>query len=431
MKSINESTVAVVLGGGVGSRLYPLTKNRSKPAVPVAGKYRLIDIPISNCINSDIKRIFVLTQFNSASLNRHVKNTYSFDTFSNAFVDILAAQQTPEYQDWFQGTADAVRKVQKELKKVDYDYILILSGDQLYQMDFGKFMQEHIDHDSDITIATIPVNDEDAPAFGIMKVDESSEILKFIEKPAMDILGDWTSPVSDKMVGEGRNYLASMGIYAFKKSVINGLLSDLADSIDFGKEIIPYAVNHKDLKVMSFPFEGYWTDIGSISSFYKANLNLTKYLPEYHLYDNVKKLFTRSRSLAPSKFFNTKLNHALVSDGCICHAEEISNSVIGIRSRLGKGTIIRDSILMGNDYYQALSNMEQLPDNELLGIGNQCYIQNVIMDRNVRIGHNVTIIGSPNLEDEETPEYCIKEGLVIIKKGAFIENGTQLGLVRS
>lgn len=430
MININENTVAIVLGGGVGSRLYPLTKNRSKPAVPVAGKYRLIDIPISNCINSDLRRIFVLTQFNSASLNRHVKNTYSFDTFSNAFVDILAAQQTPEYQDWFQGTADAVRKVQNELKKIDYEYVLILSGDQLYQMDLDVFIHKHINEAADITIATIPVNSNDAPGFGIMKVDDTHEIKKFIEKPATDILSDWTSPVSQEMHAKDRHYLASMGIYAFRKSVLDDLLSNLSEAIDFGKEIIPYAVNHEDLKVMSYAFEGYWTDIGSISSFYEANLKLTQYLPEYHLYDNVKKLFSRSRSLAPTKFFGTRINHGLVSEGCICHADEIHNSVIGIRSRLGKGTVIKDSIIMGNDYYQTLDTMEQLPDNQLLGIGNNCYIQNTIMDKNVRIGHDVTIIGSSNLEQKETDQYCIKEGLIIIKKGAYIENGTQIGLDR-
>ncbi len=431
MININEKTVALVLGGGVGSRLYPLTKNRSKPAVPVVGKYRLIDIPISNCINSNIRRMYVLTQFNSASLNRHVKNTYSFDTFSNAFVDILAAQQTPDNKDWFQGTADAVRKVQYELKKIEYEYVLILSGDQLYQMDLEQFMLKHINEESDITIATIPVNDKDASGFGIMKVDESNEILKFIEKPHADVLHEWTSPVSSQMQNEGRNYLASMGIYAFKREVIDVLLEDLADAIDFGKEIIPFAVNNKELKVNSYPFEGYWSDIGSVSSYYEANLNLTKYLPQYHLYDNVRKLFTRSRSLAPSKFFNSKLNHTLVSDGCICHASEISNSIIGIRSRIGKGTIIRDSILMGNDYYQTLEKMEQLPDNELLGIGNNCYLQHVIIDKNVRVGHDVTIVGSSDLADVETPEYCIKEGLIIIKKGAFIKDGSHIGSNKS
>ena len=427
--NINDNTVALILGGGRGTRLYPLTKDRSKPAVPVAGKYRLIDIPISNCINSNIRRMYVLTQFNSASLNKHLKNTYSFDQYSNAFVDIMAAQQTADYKDWFQGTADAVRKTLGELKKIEYEYILILSGDQLYQMDFEEFMKRHIEQDADLTVATIPVNDRDAPGFGIMKVDESTEILKFIEKPSKDILSEWKSPVSDQMKEAGRDYLASMGIYAFKKDVLIGLLSDLADANDFGKEIIPHSVNSEDFKVVSYPYEGYWTDIGSIYSFYEANLKLTGYLPEYHLYDNVRKLYSRSRSLAPSKFFGTKVSHGLVSEGCICHAAEISNSVVGIRSRLGKDTIIRDSVIMGIDYYQTLDDMTQLPDNELLGIGNNCFIQRAIIDKNVRIGHDVTIKGGDGLEDMETDEYCIREGIIIVKKGAYIPNGQQIGEV--
>lgn len=430
MMNLNDNTIALILGGGVGSRLYPLTKNRSKPAVPIVGKYRLIDIPISNCINSDIRRMYVLTQFNSASLNKHIKNTYRFDRFSNAFVDIMAAQQTPDTKDWFQGTADAVRKTQMEMAKVDYEYVIILSGDQLYQMDIEKFMAQHINTNADLTVATIPVNSKDATGFGIMKVDEENEIHKFIEKPNAKILTDWTSPVSEKMKGEGKEYLASMGIYVFKKKILEQLLSTLADANDFGKEIIPYAVNEEGFKVQSYPFEGYWTDIGSIPSFYEANLKLTDYLPEYHLYDNVKKLFSRARALAPSKFFGTKINHGLISDGCICHAAEISNSVLGIRSRVGNETIIRDSIVMGLDYYQTLDDMTQLDQNELLGIGNNCFIQRTIIDKNVKIGHNVDIIGGDGLEDTETPEYCIREGIIILKKGAVISSGQKIGLKR-
>lgn len=430
MMNLNDNTIALILGGGVGSRLYPLTKNRSKPAVPIVGKYRLIDIPISNCINSDIRRMYVLTQFNSASLNKHIKNTYRFDRFSNAFVDIMAAQQTPDTVDWFQGTADAVRKTQMEMAKVDYEYVIILSGDQLYQMDIEKFMTQHINSNADLTVATIPVNSKDATGFGIMKVDEENEIHKFIEKPASDILSAWTSPVSEKMKGEGKEYLASMGIYVFKKEILDHLLSTLSKANDFGKEIIPYAVNKEEFKVQSYPFEGYWTDIGSIPSFYEANLKLTDYLPEYHLYDNVKKLFSRARALAPSKFFGTTINHGLISDGCICHAAEISNSVLGIRSRVGKGTIIRDSIIMGLDYYQTLDDMNELDQNELLGIGNNCFIKRTIIDKNVKIGHNVDIVGGEGLEDIETPEYCIREGIIILKKGAVISSGEKIGLKR-
>jgi glucose-1-phosphate adenylyltransferase len=429
MEKTHSNTVALILGGGVGSRLYPLTKNRSKPAVPIAGKYRLIDIPISNCINSNIRRIFVLTMFNSTSLNKHIKNTYHFDIFSNAFVDILAAQQTPDNKEWFQGTADAVRQSMAELKKLDYEYVLILSGDQLYQMDFSAFMDFHISSGADLTVATIPVNESDATAFGILKVDEKSVIQDFVEKPSKKEVGKWKSSVSPKMKEEKREYLASMGIYAFHKSVLNDLFEEMPDSNDFGKEIIPHAVNDDNRRVMSYPFEGYWTDIGSISSFFEANLKLTKYLPEYHLYDNVKKLFTNARFLAPSKLFNTRVNMGLLSDGCICHAQEISSTILGIRSRVGKDTIIRESIVMGNDYYQTLDDMTQLPDNKLLGIGNNCVIQRAILDKNVRIGHDVYIIGDPSLVDTETDTYCINEGIIIVKKGAFIPNGSRIGKV--
>lgn len=424
---MTEHTVALILGGGVGSRLYPLTARRSKPAVPVAGKYRLIDIPISNCINSNIKRMFVLTMFNSASLNRHIKNTYQFDMFTDAFVNIQAAEQTPDNKDWFQGTADAVRQTFTELDKIQYEYVLILSGDQLYQMDFNELLSYHMESEAEITVATIPVAEKEATSFGIMKVDEGGVIKNFIEKPDDSVVGDWQSPVPDKFKNEGKVYLASMGIYVFNKRSLHKIFAEQPDANDFGKEIIPYAVSDENRKVASYSFDGYWTDIGNISSFFEANLKLTQFLPEYHLYDNIRKLYTHARMLAPSKFFGTKINFGLISDGCICHASEISNSVIGIRSRIGKDTIIRDSYIMGIDYYQTLDDINQLPNNELLGIGNGCYIQNAILDRNVRIGHNVHIQGDPSLEDVETDQYCIKEGIVIIKKGAHISSETVIG----
>ncbi len=424
---MTENTVALILGGGVGSRLYPLTAHRSKPAVPIAGKYRLIDIPISNCINSNIKRMFVLTMYNSASLNRHIKNTYQFDVFSDAFVNIQAAEQTADNKEWFQGTADAVRQTRTELNKIKFDYVLILSGDQLYQMDFSELLAYHAEQGADVTVATIPVVKKDATAFGILKVGEDGVIQNFYEKPGMDIVDDWKSPVSENLKSEGREYLASMGIYVFNREVLDALFDEQPDANDFGKEIIPSAVYDPNRKVTSYPFEGYWTDIGNISSFYEANLKLTRFLPEYHLYNNVKKLYTHGRILAPSKFFGTQINFGLISDGCICHAKEISHSVLGIRSRIGKETIIRDSYIMGIDYYQTVDDLAQLPNNELLGIGNNCFIKNAILDKNVRIGHNVTIQGDPSLEDMETDQYCIKEGIVIVKKGAFIPNGETIG----
>ena len=426
--TITENTVALILGGGVGSRLYPLTATRSKPAVPIAGKYRLIDIPISNCLNSDIRKIFVMTMFNSASLNKHIANTYHFDMFSRGFVDIMAAEQTRQTSDWFQGTADAVRKTMPRLANVTYEHVLILSGDQLYNMDFDEILKYHVDQDADITIATIPVVKSDATGFGIMKVNESGIIDSFIEKPSADVVEEWKSPLPKKYTALGKDYLASMGIYVFKKDVIVKLFADHADANDFGKEIIPFAVNSDDFKVASYSYDGYWADIGTIESFLEANLKLTDFLPKFHLYDNLKKIYTHSRMLAPSKVFGTRIQNAMITAGCIIHAEEITRCVIGIRSRIGQNTVIRESIVMGNDYYQTVDDIEQLPKNQLLGIGNNCIIENAILDKNVRVSNHVSIRGGAGLEDIETDTYCIRDGIVIIKKNAVIYANTIIGL---
>jgi len=419
---MNKKVLSVILGGGVGSRLYPLTAQRSKPAVPIAGKYRLIDIPISNCLNSGLKRIFVLTQFNSASLNRHLKNAFQFDRFSDAFVDILAAEQTRENASWFQGTADAVRQIIPHLEALDHEYICILSGDHLYQMNYKKMINHHINSQADITVGTIPVVEEDCPGFGIMKVDEAGDIASFVEKPDADQVHQWKSPVSEDLQAQGKEYLASMGIYVFSKQVLLDLLRDLPDTIDFGKEIIPAAVSGHQ-KVISYSFTGYWTDIGTIKSFYEANLRLTTYLPEFNLYNNKELLYTRARMLAPMKVFGTRLHHTLISEGCILHAESIENSVVGIRSRIGKRTIIKSSVIMGIDYYQALMDLRDNPDR-LLGIGEDCYLDRVIVDKNAKIGDGVKIHGHDGLEDAETEHYCIREGIVIVKKNARIPSGT-------
>lgn len=423
-----DKTVAVILGGGVGSRLYPLTQDRSKPAVPVAGKYRLIDIPISNCLNSNIRKMFVLTMFNSASLNKHIKNTFHFDNFSSGFVDIMAAEQTRESKDWFQGTADAVRQTYSRLDKIDYDHVLILSGDQLYKLDFEAILEYHASAGADVTVATIPVNAKDATGFGIMKVDENGFIGSFVEKPSAEEVENWKSALPEKYTSKEKHYLASMGIYVFSKKVMKNLFSENPKANDFGKEIIPYAVTSGEYKVGSFPYDGYWADIGSITSFHEANLRLTGFLPEFHLYDNEHKIYTHSRMLAPSKFFGTRITHGLISDGCISHAEEISRCVVGVRSRIGKNTILRDSILMGNDYYQTLDDIENLSTNELLGIGNNCFIQDTIVDKNARIGHNVSIKGGKELEDAETDTYCIRDGIVIVKKGSIIPENSKIGV---
>ncbi len=421
-------TLAIILGGGRGSRLYPLTKDRSKPAVPIAGKFRLIDIPISNCLNSGIKRMYVLTQFNSASLNKHIKNAYAFDKFSEGFVDILAAEQTRHHSDWFQGTADAVKKSVAHLEIHDYDDILILSGDQLYQMDFTKIMKFHKEKNADLTVATIPVVANDATAFGIMKTNREGIIEDFVEKPPLEELPKWKSQLPEEYTSQGKDYVASMGIYVFSKGILSKLFDEKPEATDFGKEIIPYAVSESNYTTTSFPFGGYWTDIGNISSFFEANLKLTEYLPEFNLYDNVNNIYTNSRMLSPTKCFGTKMNHALISEGCIIHAASITKSVVGIRSRIGKGTIIDECYVMGIDYYQTLKDLETNPEIELLGIGDDCTIRKTIIDKNAKIGNNCTIIGDDSLADIETDQYCIKQGIIIVNKNARIPDNTKIGL---
>jgi glucose-1-phosphate adenylyltransferase len=419
MEIKKKNVIAIILGGGQGSRLYPLTETRSKPAVPIGGKYRLVDIPISNCMNSDIFKMFVLTQFNSASLNAHIKNTYNFSIFSQAFVDILAAEQTPDNPTWFQGTADAVRQCMPHFLNHDFEYALILSGDQLYQMDFNAMLEAHIKNGADISIATLPVNAKDASEFGILKTDSESCIESFIEKPAANLLPDWKSDVSDQMKEQGKHYLASMGIYIFNRKLLIEIMSN-RDTKDFGKEIIPQAVGVK--KILSYQYEGYWTDIGNIDSFFEANIGLTNDLPEFNLFDNENKIFTRPRLLPPSKFKKTSIEKSLISEGCIINAQEISKSVIGIRSRIGEGTVIQNSYVMGNDYYQSIHDMNHDIENkkQLIGIGERCYINNAIVDKNCRIGNDVHINGGKHLEDFTNELYAIKEGIVVIKKGVIL-----------
>ncbi len=419
MKAKKKNVIAIILGGGQGSRLYPLTETRSKPAVPIGGKYRLVDIPISNCMNSDIYRIFVLTQFNSASLNAHIKNTYHFSIFSHAFVDILAAEQTPDNAKWFQGTADAVRQCMPHFLNHDFDYALILSGDQLYQMDLNEMIEEHIKNEADISIATLPVNAKDAPEFGILKTNSENFIEAFIEKPAKELLPEWTSDVSDQMKSEGKHYLASMGIYVFNRKFLLDVMAETSTQ-DFGKEIIPQAVGHK--KIFSFQYEGYWTDIGNIDSFFEANIGLTDDVPKFNLFDNENKIVTRPRLLPPTKFKKTDLDRSLISEGCIINAKEISRSVIGIRARIGEGTTIQNTYVMGNDFYQSIEEMnEDIKKNKkLVGIGERCFINNAIVDKNCRIGNDVYISGGKHLENVSNELYTIKEGIVVIKKGSVI-----------
>ncbi|MBT8245999.1 MAG: glucose-1-phosphate adenylyltransferase [Winogradskyella sp.] len=417
---INDKVLSIILGGGQGSRLYPLTEKRSKPAVPIAGKYRLVDIPISNCINSDIKRMFVLTQFNSASLNRHIKNTYHFSFFSSAFVDVLAAEQTPESKSWFQGTADAVRQSMHHFLRHDFEYALILSGDQLYQMDFNNMINAHIKANAEISIATIPVNEKDATSFGILKTDDNNVVTSFIEKPSLDLLPDWTSKTSAEMQAQGKNHLASMGIYIFNRQLLIDLM-DNPDTIDFGKEIIPQSIDKH--KTLSYQFEDYWTDIGNIDSFFEANLGLTDDMPKFNLYDSKQRVYTRARILPTSKVSGTALDKAVIAEGCIISAAKIEKSVIGIRSRIGKDSTVINTYMMGNDEYETLDKININKTEILVGIGKRCFIKNAILDKNVCIGNDVRINGGPHLEDAETDKYVVKDGIVVIKKGAIIPKG--------
>jgi glucose-1-phosphate adenylyltransferase len=420
----SASVIAIVLGGGAGSRLYPLTASRSKPAVPIAGKYRLVDIPISNCINSSINRILVLTQFNSASLNKHIKNTYQFSLFSKGFVDILAAEQTPDNPKWFQGTADAVRQSLRHIVNYDFQYVLILSGDQLYQMDFAEMIDNHTAMGADISIATIPVGRREAPEFGILKSNEENLITSFIEKPAKDVLEEWTSDTGDDMKAQGRDFLASMGIYIFSRKLLFDLLeSEKKDATDFGKEIIPTSI--ENYKVVSFQYDGYWTDIGNIYSFYEANLALTLDLPPFNLFNNQKIVYSHARMLPPAKISGTTLEKTIIAEGSIINASRIENSVIGVRSRVGHGSTIVSCYIMGNDYYETLEEIDSNTGKGIpkIGIGDRCYIKNAIVDKNCRIGNDVRINGGSHLPDTDHSLYVVKDGIVVLKKGAVLTDG--------
>jgi len=418
---MTSKVICIVLGGGQGSRLSPLTATRSKPAVPIAGKYRLVDIPISNCLHSGITRIYVLTQFNSASLNKHIKNTYHFSNFSEAFVDILAAEQTPTSGSWFQGTADAVRQSLHHLAVHEFDYVLILSGDQLYQMDFEQMIENHIQKNAEISIATIPVHANDVPGFGILKTDHEGNITSFVEKPKSGF-ANLVSDVSEEMEAQGRLYLASMGIYIFNRSLLYELLQG-NERTDFGKEIIPESIgNHR---VVSYQYEGYWTDIGTIPSFFEANLGLTDEIPQFNLFDK-NYIFTRARMLPPSKMSGTQVEASIIADGCIINASRLKRSIIGIRTRIGFDTIIENCYVMGSDNYQTLEQIEEskLSNSPIMGIGDRCVIKNAIIDKNTYIGDDVKINCGEALPDGDFGTHTVKDGIVVVKKRAIIPNGT-------
>jgi glucose-1-phosphate adenylyltransferase len=425
-----KNILAVILGGGAGSRLFPLTAQRSKPAVPLGGKYRLVDVPISNCINSDVIRIFVLTQYNSASLNRHIAQTYRFSPFAEAFVEILAAEQTPESPQWFQGTADAVRQVLPHISDWGIETLLILSGDHLYRMDYREFLKRHFESGADVTVSVIPCSPQAASEFGLLKTDSSGRIIEFSEKPKGEALTamrvDTTSLGLDAEQAAARPFLASMGIYVFKYERLAQLLTEDGSRLDFGREVIPAAI--KSGPVHAFMFDGYWEDIGTIGAFYKANLDMTSKIPPFNLFDAEAPLFTRGRYLPPSKMDDCEINDSIVSDGCIINGAKINQCVIGLRSRIGAGAMIEASYIMGADYYQSL---EELRDDHVagrprVGIGERSVITRAIVDKNARIGTGVRLVNEAGVENADGPDgsYYIRDRIIIVPKNAVVKDGT-------
>ncbi|MCC5665911.1 glucose-1-phosphate adenylyltransferase [Nostoc sp. CHAB 5784] len=426
-----KKVLSIILGGGAGTRLYPLTKLRAKPAVPVAGKYRLIDIPVSNCINSEIFKIYVLTQFNSASLNRHIARTYNFTGFNEGFVEVLAAQQTPENPNWFQGTADAVRQYLWLMEEWDVEEYLILSGDHLYRMDYRQFIQRHRETGADITLSVIPIDERRASDFGLMKIDDSGRVIDFSEKPKGEALIQMRVDTSvlglSNELAQQQPYIASMGIYVFKKEVLFKLLREGIERTDFGKEIIPDA--SKDYNVQAYLFDDYWEDIGTIEAFYHANLALTQQpQPPFSFYDEKAPIYTRARYLPPSKLLDCQITESIIGEGCILKNCRIQHSVLGVRSRIESGCLIEESLLMGADFYQASverqSNVEQgdIP----VGIGADSIIRGAIIDKNASIGHDVKIINKDNVQeaDRESQGFYIRSGIVVVLKNAVIPDGT-------
>jgi glucose-1-phosphate adenylyltransferase len=415
MPTLND-VLGVILGGGRGTRLYPLTKMRSKPAVPIAGKYRLIDIPISNCINSGIHRIAVLTQFNSVSLHRHITQTYNFDAFHTGWVQILAAEQTMENVGWYQGTADAVRKQLFEIRATRAEYTLILAGDHLYRMDYAALTKFHWEKKADITVAVQPIAREDAPRFGLLKVGADGHISSFAEKPK-------DPKVQEKYVSRDdpqQPFLGSMGIYLFNTQVLMDLLKYHPSHDDFGGDIIPDAIRSHE--VYGFDFDGYWEDIGTIRSFYETNLKLTSSSPPFNFYDPDAPIYTHARFLPGSVVEDSELENVLLTEGCRIQKAEIKHSILGVRSQIATGAYIKDSILMGADYYDA----ETIPRNIPLGIGKNCHVEGAILDKNVRLGEGVVIKPFPPDKDLDRETWFVRDGIVVIPKSTSIPPGTQI-----
>src|SRR5262252_11073465 len=425
-----HNLLAVILGGGAGSRLFPLTRDRSKPAVPLGGKYRLVDVPISNCINSDVIRMFVLTQFNSASLNRHIATTYRFSPFADGFVEIIAAEQTPERPDWFQGTADAVRQVLPHIRDWRIDTLLILSGDHLYRMDYRKFLARHFETNADITISVIPIAPDSASEFGLLKADSRGRIIEFREKPTGETLENMR--VDTTLLGlsaeeaQARPFLASMGIYVFKYDSLEEVLKLDSTRLDFGKEVIPGSIHSHN--VQAYVFDGYWEDIGTIGAFYKANLDMTSAIPPFNLFDAEAPLLTRARYLPPSKVDNCEIRDSIISDGCIINGAKINRSLIGLRSRVAEGTQIDASYMMGADYYQTLEDMvgDREAGRPRVGVGENTIVRRAIIDKNARIGRDVRLLNEAGVETIDGPDgmYYIRDRIIIVPKNALIPDGT-------
>jgi glucose-1-phosphate adenylyltransferase len=416
--------ISIILGGGKGTRLFPLTKVRSKPAVPFGGKYRIIDVPVSNCINSGFNQIYLLTQFNSASLHLHINSTYVFDRFSKGYVEILAAEQTPERSTWFEGTADAVRKNIHHFKSQHPTHYIILSGDQLYRMDLAAFLDNHIKNKAEISIATTAVNRFDASDFGIMKVNSSGLITEFMEKPGKTMNIDaWKIPAAARSAGlpAEKEYLANMGIYIFDAAVMHAALDN--DLTDFGKEVLPQELTHR--RVMSFIHQGYWEDIGTIRSFFEANIALTALEPPFSVYDEVMPIWTAQTNLPPSKINKSEIQHSVTCEGCVITVAKIKDSVIGVRSVIEKGAELDRVVFMGADYYEGVVNVDT--SGICLGIGENCKVRNTIIDKNARIGANCSIgMSDTPYGDVETDAYQIVDGIIVIKKDAVIPAGTRI-----
>jgi glucose-1-phosphate adenylyltransferase len=419
-----DQMLAVVLGGGAGTRLFPLTSDRAKPAVPLAGKYRLVDVPISNCINSGLYRIFVLTQYNSASLNNHISRSYLFDRFHGGFVTILAAEQTANSGMWYQGTADAVRQSINHITNYPHEHVIILSGDQLYSMDYRLMLEHHNRLGADITIAATPVNADDAPGFGILKTGDEHRITEFYEKPARHELEGKESPVSQELRDQGRIYLASMGIYIFNAQALVDVLDSHPGDHDFGKQIIPRAIQERS--VVSYPFTGYWNDIGTVRSFFETNIMLANRIPDFNLYDARMPLYTNARMLPPVKITRTHVENTIIGEGSVIVDSDISNSVIGVRSFIEGGTRINRAVLLGADYYAWEEAEGRFPTfgPPRPGVGERTRIENAIVDRNASIGDDCVIVNQGGIQEGEGPGFYIRDGIVVVVKNAEIPNGT-------